>query len=195
MCAHRMPALLLHPTAHTTSGFGEVAARTGLTLTDAVTVTGGGWVLGAAALLHVISLVANVVVVVMTGSKELHTDPSNGGSVLLASGAVPGQLVLFAIAPCLYAALFALLSAVDAAYFLATNWMLTGSAFGFGLMACASSAAMMGIAAWALDGVVYAVCSVALLASALALGANLGLLLELLIKGNSTLLARVRAAQ
>lgn len=178
-----------------TAGLPALADEVKLTLAERADGSGGGGrIVFVVVVAHLIGLVLQVVGAFLAADKELHTDPANKGSLLLADGTVPGQLLLLEWQAVIFLALFAVLTVVDGVYFLQTSWIVSGCALAMGVAGVATSAALLGIAAFALDGIVYVVQLVSLLAVAVGFGCSVAISIETLVRSSSGLQQRIEAA-
>jgi len=138
----------------------------------------------AVIVLHALAAVFGLVACVLVGQTGQHTALGNRGSVLLADGAVPGQLVFFFVLTLLVSLAFTCTSLADGGFFLGKSWPLTAAALGLGMAATGMCAGALAIAASALSGLCFAVVLLQLLCTAVALGSSIALALSILARSS-----------
>lgn len=147
----------------------------------------GSGVLGALALLHVIASVALIAgALIASETSGFRTD------TLLVGGAVPSTFIALCITAVCTQLGFAILSAVDAAYYLCTRVAITGAAFVLGLATTGFAGALTVVASLQLSETLYWLWLIATLCAGFALGLQLATILAILVKNNAPLLKAIR---
>jgi hypothetical protein len=147
----------------------------------------GGGVLGVLALLHVAAFVTLVAgALIASDASAFRSD------ALLVSGAVPTTFVALCVTTVCAQLGFAVLSALDAAYYLCTRVAITGAALCFGLVSTVFAGALAVVASLQLSETLYWLWVVATLCAGLALSLQLSTILAILVKNNAPLLKAIR---
>ena len=139
--------------------------------------------------LHCLVLVLLIVAVLTSNEAR---DFRDAVAFLPNGGALPNAFKTLSVVNIILYGLFVLLSVLDAAWYLATQTLVTGFGLGFGLASNMITAGLSVIASLQLKASVFWIYLVALISGNVVLALQLATILGLLIKGDGPLLRAIR---
>lgn len=144
------------------------------------------WLMG---FLHCLVL---VLLIVSTVTSNEARDFRDAATFLPHGGVLANEFLVLSVINIVLYALFVLLSALDAAWFLATQTMITGFGTGFGFASNMLTAGLTVIASLQVKSSVFWTYLIALVSANAVLALQLATILGLLIKGDGPLLRAIR---